>query len=77
MRRAAIDALRGSSAADSWTPERYDYGQSTQRNHQQPGGASVGRFAAIRDTLDASYHGTYTEARQRLQDRWEIWEEEA
>ena len=68
MRRAAAEALR--SNAWSIPLESFDWTRSTRDNYQQPGGQSHGRFAAIRDALDASYHGTYSKARQLLQDEW-------
>lgn len=70
MRRAAAEALRHNSEAWSIPVETFDWNRSTRDNYQQPGGQSYGRFAAIRDALDASYHGTYTKARQLLQDEW-------
>lgn len=51
-------------------PIEYDYTRSTRENYQaQRGeGASYGAYADIRDALDKDYHGTYTRARQAMQD---------
>ena len=48
----------------------YDYSKSTQENYAAVSSqaTNIGPYAAIRDSLDASYHGAYTPARQRLQD---------
>ena len=49
----------------------YNFYAPTRDNHRQVGGArSFGRYAAIRNQLDHDYHGTYTRARQALQDSW-------
>lgn len=36
---------------------------------QQEGNSGIGKYAAIRATLDYTYHGVYSEYRQQLQDR--------
>mmetsp|Transcript_14177 Transcript_14177/g.30320 ORF Transcript_14177/g.30320 Transcript_14177/m.30320 type:complete len:515 (-) Transcript_14177:337-1881(-) len=50
------------------SPLEYDYSRSTQENYTQDGPSWTGPFRELRDTLDHSYHGFYTESRQRLQD---------
>eukprot|EP00928_Gymnodinium_smaydae_P011941 TRINITY_DN14368_c0_g1_i2.p1 TRINITY_DN14368_c0_g1~~TRINITY_DN14368_c0_g1_i2.p1 ORF type:complete len:524 (-),score=114.61 TRINITY_DN14368_c0_g1_i2:142-1713(-) len=51
------------------TPVNYDYSKATHLNYQATGlQEAVGPFADIRQELDTSYHGCYTEERQRLQD---------
>ena len=50
----------------------YNFYASTRDNHEQVDGGrrSFGRYAAIRDTLDHGYHGSYSRSRQALQDTW-------
>ena len=66
-RQEAEAALR--AACESFVvPENYDYSTHTSSNYG--GGAeNVGRFRDVRNGLDTAYHGTYTEARQLLQDK--------
>ena len=49
----------------------YNYSAPTKENYQQAAGTSRshGRFTAIRDSLDTTYHGFYTQSRQLFQDR--------
>ena len=49
----------------------YNYSAPTKENYQQVAGSSAshGRFRAIRDSLDTTYHGVYTQSRQMFQDR--------
>ena len=50
----------------------YNYSAPTKENYQQVAGSSAshgGRFRAIRDLLDTTYHGVYTQSRQMFQDR--------
>ena len=50
----------------------YNYSAPTKENYQQVAGSSAsqgGRFRAIRELLDTTYHGVYTQSRQMFQDR--------
>lgn len=47
----------------------YDYSRSTRENYTQEDPEFTGPFAQIRRGLDVSFHGCYTPARQRLQDK--------
>jgi hypothetical protein len=52
-------------------PLGYDFTKSTRDNYQQDpseGAQNYGRYKHIRDHLDTAYHGTYTRARQEMQD---------
>ena len=53
------------------TLRSYNYSAPTSENYQQVAGSSAshGRFTAIRDSLDVTYHGVYTQSRQVFQDR--------
>ena len=46
----------------------YDYSKSTEDNYAQDGKIFVGKYAAIRESLDYSYHKYYNIKRQFLQD---------
>jgi len=47
---------------------KYDYSRSTEENHVSKNLVFVGRFSSLRSSLDNNYHGSYSPARQLLQD---------
>lgn len=49
-------------------PPDYMWDLSTLENYASAGGGFHGVFAAVRETTDKEYHGTYSESRQKFQD---------
>ena len=58
--------LQDGSAGE--VPDRFDFTRCTFSQYQDGTANHTGKYAAIRAGLDVSYHGTYSQARQALQD---------
>ena len=67
--RAALAAISSSDAPAG----KYDFSKSTAENHTLPVAPSTwaqrSAFGSVRKGLDTEYHGVYSAARQKLQDR--------
>ena len=66
--RAAAAAAAAAPSTTAPAPA-YNYSRDTMEAYQDASASNAGRYQAVRDRLDVSYHGTYALARQRLQDR--------